>query len=574
MIIERDLEIPMNDGLILKADVYRPETSDKVPVILAGGPYGKGVKYQEHYKRLWDSLVEMHPDVLKNSSQKYLTWETVDPEIWVPWGYACVRFDSRGAGRSQGFLDIFSPRETEDFATVIEWCGTQEWSNGAVGLNGISYYAINQWQVAALKPKHLKAMIPWEGAADHYRDWARHGGILSNHFMEFWFPSQVLAIQHGNPNGPTDHWLTEDKGEQHLSTGPSILSERERKENHAHTLDNFRARELDDEWYQQRSPNWDNVEVPFLSAASWAGFGLHPRGNFEAFIQAKSADKWLEVHPGRHEEWFYLEYGMQLQKRFFDFYLKDEKNGWDKEPKVWLNLRRPFSNEFKLRKENEWPLERTKWTKLFIDASQNGSLSWKKNPKSAEINFSSNSRGISILSDPLKSETEITGPIVAKLFVSSSTEDCDIFITLQAFSETGKEVYFQGTVDPRTPLAQGWLRASHRKLDKIKSLFWRPYHSHDEKQMLLPNEIYELDIEIWPQSIILPKGYQIGINISGQDFDRPGESVGDYMPCRGSGPFLHNDPFDRPKEIFSGETTIYSGENHTSYILLPIIPSD
>ena len=89
------------------------------------------------------------------------------------------------------------------------------------------------------------------------------GGILSNHFMEFWFPSQVLAIQHGNPNGPTDHWLTEDKGEKHLSTGPSILSERERKENHAHTLDNFRARELDDEWYQQRSPNWDNVEVPF-----------------------------------------------------------------------------------------------------------------------------------------------------------------------------------------------------------------------------------------------------------------------------------------------------------------------
>ena len=574
MIIERDLEIPMNDGLILKADVYRPETSNKVPVILAGGPYGKGVKYQEHYQRLWDSLVEMHPDVLKNSTQKYLTWETVDPEIWVPWGYACVRFDSRGAGRSEGFLDIFSPRETEDFATVIEWCGTQEWSNGAVGLNGISYYAINQWQVAALKPKHLKAMIPWEGAADHYRDWARHGGILSNHFMEFWFPSQVLAIQHGNPNGPTDHWLTEDKGEQHLSTGPSILSERERKENHAHTLDNFRARELDDEWYQQRSPNWDNVEVPFLSAASWAGFGLHPRGNFEAFIQAKSADKWLEVHPGRHEEWFYLEYGMQLQKRFFDFYLKDEKNGWDKEPKVWLNLRRPFSNEFELRKENEWPLERTKWTKLFIDASQNGSLTWKENTKSAEIKFSSNSRGVSILSEPLKSETEITGPIVAKLFLSSSTEDCDIFITLQAFSEIGKEVYFQGTVDPRTPLAQGWLRASHRKLDKNKSLFWRPYHSHDEKQMLLPNEIYELDIEIWPQSIILPKGYQIGINISGQDFDRPGESVGDYMPCRGSGPFLHNDPFDRPKEIFSGETTIYSGENHSSYILLPIIPSD
>ena len=172
----------------------------------------------------------------------------------------------------------------------------------------------------------------------------------------------------------------------------------------------------------------------------------------------------------------------------------------------------------------------------------------------------------------LEKETEITGPLVAKIFVSSSTIDCDIFITMQAFSETGNEVYFQGTVDPRTPLAQGWLRASHRKLDSEKSIFWRPYHSHDEKQMLIPNEVYELDIEIWPQSIILPKGYQIGINVSGQDFDRPGESVGDYMPCRGSGPFLHNDPYDRPKDIFGGNTTIYSGKNYNSYILLPIIP--
>ena len=115
MIIERDLEIPMNDGLILKADVYRPETSNKLPVILAGGPYGKGVKYQEHYKRLWDSLVEMHPDVLKNSTQKYLTWETVDPEIWVPWGYACVRFDSRGAGRSEGFFGYFFTERNRGF---------------------------------------------------------------------------------------------------------------------------------------------------------------------------------------------------------------------------------------------------------------------------------------------------------------------------------------------------------------------------------------------------------------------------------------------------------------------------
>ena len=161
MIIERDLPVEMDDGVVLRVDVYRPDTKAKAPVVMAGGPYGKGVKYQEHYKPLWDSLVKMHPDVLSGSQHRWLTWETVDPEIWVPWGYACVRLDSRGAGRSPGYLDIFSPRETQDFALAIEWAGRQKWSNGKVGLNGVSYYAINQWQVAALQPKHLTAMIPW-----------------------------------------------------------------------------------------------------------------------------------------------------------------------------------------------------------------------------------------------------------------------------------------------------------------------------------------------------------------------------------------------------------------------------
>ncbi|HET9904973.1 MAG TPA: CocE/NonD family hydrolase, partial [Xanthobacteraceae bacterium] len=170
MIIERDVPITMDDGLVLRADVYRPKTAEKVPVVMTSGPYGKGVMYQEHYKLMWDWLVEQHPDLLPGSTRSFLTWETVDPEIWVPWGYAVVRVDSRGAGRSPGYLDIFSPRETRDYYNAIEWAGTQPWSNGKVGLNGISYYAINQWHVASLQPPHLTAMVPWEGAADMYRD--------------------------------------------------------------------------------------------------------------------------------------------------------------------------------------------------------------------------------------------------------------------------------------------------------------------------------------------------------------------------------------------------------------------
>ena len=566
MIIERDLPVEMDDGVVLRVDVFRPDTKAKVPVVMAGGPYGKGVKYQEHYKPLWDSLVKMHPDILEGSQHRWLTWETVDPEIWVPWGYACVRLDSRGAGRSPGYLDIFSPRETKDFANAIEWAGQQEWSNGKVGLNGVSYYAINQWQVAELQPKHLTAMIPWEGAADHYRDWARHGGILSNKFMEIWYPRQVEAVQHGNPDGPRDHWM------ETRSTGPATLSKEELKDNRADTLANFLAREMDDDWYRSRSPDWSKVKVPFLSAGSWAGFGLHPRGNFEAYTQAASEEKWLEGHPGRHEEWFYLEYGMELQKRFFDYYLKGEQNGWDKEPRVWLNLRRPFTDEVELRKEHEWPLKGTKWTKLYLHAGGKGKLDWSPPKAKRSKTFRALTRGITLRTAPLKEETEITGPMSAKLFISSSTVDADLFVTVQAFSPKGREVYFQGTVDPKTPLAQGWLRASHRKLDEELSEPWRPYHTHDDKQPLTPERIYELDVEIWPQCIVLPKGFQLSINIAGQDFDRPGPAVEAYVPSRGSGPFLHDHPVDRCKEVFGGRTTLHSGPNHQSYLLVPIIP--
>jgi uncharacterized protein len=237
MIVERDLPVPMDDGQVLRADVYRPDGDGPAPVIMTHGPYGKGVRYQERYKPMWEWLIGKHPGLLPGSTRSYLTWETVDPEIWVPWGYAVVRVDSRGAGRSPGYLDIFSPRETRDYYHAIEWAGAQTWSNGKVGLNGISYYAINQWHVAALQPPHLAAMIPWEGAADAYRDWYRHGGILSNKFSEVWFPRQVLAVQHGNPNAPEDPWTGES------SAGPETLSKDELADNHCDTLAISRARD-------------------------------------------------------------------------------------------------------------------------------------------------------------------------------------------------------------------------------------------------------------------------------------------------------------------------------------------
>src|SRR5918992_2250113 len=186
----------MDDGVVLRADVFRPAGDGRHPVILSYGPYAKGLAFQEGYPNQWERMVSRHPEVEAGSSNRFQNWEVVDPEKWVPDGYVCVRVDSRGAGRSPGFLDPFSPRETQDFYQCIEWAGVQPWSNGKVGLNGVSYYGTNQWHVATLQPPHLAAMCIWEGAADWYRDMTHHGGIL-NTFWGNWFDMQVKSVQHG-----------------------------------------------------------------------------------------------------------------------------------------------------------------------------------------------------------------------------------------------------------------------------------------------------------------------------------------------------------------------------------------
>lgn len=571
MIIDRDVPIPMEDGLSLRADIYRPKDGKPAPVIMTMGPYGKGLPWRVGYKPQWEALIKEHPDLLAESSKEFMVWEVVDPEIWTSWGYVCIRIDSRGAGCSPGYLDTFSPRETKDLYNAIEWAGVQPWSTGKVGLSGISYFAINQWYVASLQPPHLTAMIPWEGAADFYRDITRHGGILSNAFLDLWYGRQVISVQHGNPTALHDPWRDD------LVSGSRtmVLSPEQLKANRSDPVQAGLSRPLDSEFYRSRSADWSKVTVPFLSCASWGGYGLHSRGNFEAFTQAASKQKWLECHPGKHEEWFYVNYGLDIQKRFLDHFLKGEQNGWDKEAPVSLVIRRPFSTDFEaLRQEQSWPLERTEWTSVSL-AAAGRKLSWSRasSDTTEQVQFAALDEPVTFMSEPLEQELEITGPLVAKIFASSSTIDMDLFLTFQAFSPDGKEVEFQGSLDPHTPLAQGWLRASHRKLDPVKSTPYRPYHTHDEIQTLEPGKVYELDVEIWPTHIILPAGFRIALQISGKDFKRPTEQdMGAAWVASGSGPFLHTHPEDRPASIFGGKTTIYTGGDTPSSLLLPIIP--
>jgi len=567
MRIDWNVPITMDDGLVLRADIFRPVKDGRYPVILSYGPYAKNLAFQDGYPSAWQRMAEKHPDVTAGSSNLYQSWEVVDPEKWVPRDYACVRVDSRGAGCSPGFIDHFSPRETKDFYDCIEWAGVQPWSNGKVGLNGISYYGINQWHVASLQPPHLAAICIWEGAADWYRDMTHHGGILST-FWENWYDMQVKTVQYGaGERGKRSRVHTE------LVCGPETLPESELIKNRADFGAEIASHPMDDDYHKSRSPKWDKITTPLFSAANWGGQGLHPRGNFEGFVRAAAKQKWLEAHGIEHWTHFYTDYGREQQLRFFDRFLHGKKDGWAKQPKVLLQVR--HIDKFVPRAENEWPLKRTRWTKLYLDPSAM-TLTPTKPSGPLQLNFAAMGDGLVFLTPPLAKETEITGPSALKLFVSSSTPDADIFVVLRVFTGDLKEIVFQGAIDPHTPVAQGWLRASHRKLDKKLSKPYRPYHTHDQKQPLKKDQPVELDIEVWPSSIVVPAGYRVGLSVRGKDYEYGGASGGKLSnfknELKGCGPFLHDDPRDRPSAIFDGTTSLHFGRGKAPYLLLPVIP--
>jgi predicted acyl esterase len=568
MRIDWDVPITMDDGVVLRADVFRPEPDGSYPALISYGPYAKGLAFQDGYPDQWAALTTAHPEVLAGSTNRYQNWEVVDPERWVPDGYVCVRVDSRGTGRSPGFVDHFSWREARDFHDCIEWAAAQRWSNGRIGTSGVSYYGMNQWQVASLRPPHLAAMCVWEGASDWYRDATHHGGILST-FWEHWYDMQVKTVQYGlasggpvNPNTGT------------VVCGGDPLSERQLRANRSDFGAEIRAHPLDDDYHRERSAVWDRLQTPLLSAGNWGGQGLHLRGNVEGFVRAATDQKWLEMHGLEHWTSFYTDEGIRLQKRFFGHFLKHEDTGWEDQPKVLLRVRH-IDGSFVDRREHEWPLARTLWTRLYLDVVErklqpdpvSGSATAAYDPLTDEVTFTG---------PPLEEQTELTGPAALHVEVSSSTADADIFAVLRVFDADGAEVTFQGAIDPHTPIGQGWLRASHRKLDQRLTRTYRPYHTHDEEQPLVPGEIVAVDVEILPTSLVIPAGYRLAVTISGRDYEFAGDTPARLSnfknELKGCGPFLHDDPQDRPLPRPEDRVTLHAGDNRQAYLLLPIVP--
>ena len=398
------------------------------------------------------------------------------------------------------------------------------------------------------------------------REAIRHGGIFSR-FLTNWFPRAVHRVQHGlGERGPKSRVTGEPV------CGYDRISDEELRDNRIDYEPYILEHTLDDANCRARSPDWSKVKAPFLSAANWGGQGLHTRGNFEGFMRAASRDKWLEAHGGAHWESFYTRDGERLQKRFFGHFLKGEDTGWARQPRVELKIRHP-GEKFVVRHENEWPLERARWTRFYLSPGQM-SLDRSEPGTSTQIRYDTRGEGL-LFQKTLEESMEITGPVAAKLHLSSDTADADVFLVLRVFAPDGAEVTFHGSNDPRTPVGLGWLRASHRKLDPQKSLPYRPWHAHDEVQKLAPGEPVELDVEIWPTCIVIPAGYRLALAVRGRDYEYPGPPLaipGLEYTLSGVGPFLHDHPQDRPQEIFGGLNTLHFEPGKQPYLLLPVIP--
>lgn len=554
MIFEQDAAVPMSDGLVLRANVFRPDAPGRFPVVMAQGVYGKDVHFEDAFKPQWDQLISVYPDLARDGSTgRYLRWETADPERWVPDGFVIIQVDSRGTGKSPGYLDPRSPREIVDYAEAIEWAAQQPWSNGKIGLLGISYYAVTQWRVATLRPPHLAAICPWEGYVDYYRDSTHHGGILSSGFANYWWPKQCLAVQHGNGASPHLDRLTGQRMNGAVALPPAALAA-----NRTDYVADILRHNLDSAWWRERTPVLERIEVPVFSAGNWGGPGMHLRGNIEGFLGVASKDKWLSLHAGKHWESFYLPQYVAMQKKFFNFYLRGEQNGWDQEPRVKMAIRDPRGN--RTRTAAEFPLPAMTPVHHYLDAASQA-LTTDAPAAATEARYDAMGDGVSFSTGPLPRDLELNGYICAHLWVASSTADMDLFLTLRAFDADGKEWIIDGAHEP-APISRGWLRVSQRKLDPARSKPLRPFHAHDEVQPLVPDDVYEIDVEIWPTSAVLPAGYSLVLTVMGKDFQFPG------IPGR----ILHNHPPDRDRPEFKGVHRILTGGAHPSYLALPHIP--
>jgi predicted acyl esterase len=524
IVIEDDVGVLVRDGTRLSARIFRPAAAGAYPVIAAFTAYGKD-RGPSEYPPVLNVDRESDFDLGSFSVSSWTTWEAPDPAFWVPHGYVVIYIDARGYGGSDGDASILSKRDGEDFYDAVEWAGTQPWSNGNVGLNGVSYLAISQWVAASANPPHLKAIIPWEGQSDTFREVLFHGGIPETAFTAFWF-KRMRSLAQTSPLPP-------DFIFRFAQRRPMLM------------------KMVQDRLQPPSGIRLGDIQAPALICATWSDQGLHTRGSFEAFKQIASEQKWLFTHGRQKWEVFYSDEALQTQKAFFDHFLKGEDNGFDRRAPVRLEVRETL-HDYAVRDEQSWPLADAQPTALYLDAAS-GKLTKTLPASVAEQSYDPGSERADFQLT-FDEDTELTGNMKLKLWVATDRgDDMDLFVGIEKLDSDGRPVHFYAkTGYIKGIVAMGWLRVSHRELDEARSTPLQPILAHDRTQFLAPDEVVPVEIEILPSSTLFRAGETLRVVVQGRDLI--------------AHPMLAHE-----QTVNAGNHIIHTGDRYDSHLLVPVI---
>ena len=517
VIFERDVAIPMRDGVRLATNLFRSAESVPAPVIMSVTPYGKD-KLPDRVGNFFMWLAGVRFGDIQIS--RYTGFEAPDPIYWVRQGYSVLQADVRGMHKSEGQAGVLTDQDAEDYYDLIEWAAAQPWCDGHVGLSGVSYLAMSQWRVAALRPPHLTAMIPWEGVSDLYREFVFQGGIPETGFIPIWWKNRMLR----GCNKKFE--LAED-----------FLAEVERHPLH-------------DEYWRAKQTLLERIEVPALVCASWSDQGLHTRGSFEAFARIGSREKWLYTHGRKKWETYYSAEAVAAQKQFFDCYLKGRDDGWRARPRIRLEIRKAYY-QYEVRHEAQWPLRETSFQPLYLDA---GAAALRLSPVATEAQRGYDAaKGQAVFTFRFAETVELTGESKLRLWVGTSAgDDLDLFVALKKFDARDNEIFFCGYNGyEKDAVAKGWLRVSHRAIDPARSRPSRPYHSHETLEKLSPGAIVPVEIEILPSSTVFEAGSRLEVWVLGRDAAK--------YPA-----------FKHRRLVNRGTHVIYCGGKFDSHLLVPL----
>jgi predicted acyl esterase len=507
----------MSDGIKIAANIYRPQKAGKFPVVMAATPYSKdGDPITQGARMITGSLGRDESSIGRLPVSLLTPFEGPDPAYWVSNGYAVVVVDVRGTGKSEGKASlpgIGGAAGPIDIRDIIDWAGTREWSNGNVGMSGVSALCMVQYYAEVAHPVHLKAIIPWEGVSDNYSDTAFPGGI----------PETIF----GHPSRPPGLTL-----EEAVKSG---------------AFDNVKHQTM-----LSLAAKLEEITVPALVCGSWSDQGLHTRGSFQAFRRISSKEKWLYTHGGKKWEEYYCDDALAYQKKFFDYYLKGVDNGWKATPAVRLEIR-DTQTTYTVRSENEWPIARTDYKKLYLNP--NGALSVNKISQEGKVSYDSNS-GAAVFDITFDKDTELSGYMKLQVSVAAAeTDDMDLIVGVHKLDANKNEVYFYGMNGfIRGVVARGWLRVSQRELDAPLSTPWQPVYKFSGERKIKPGEINQVEIAILPSSTIFRKGETLRLAISGKDTINYGRVKYEVL-------------------LNKGAHTIYAGGKYDSYLQIPVVPA-